>query len=174
MGKTAMPWYDQAVYNPPGAELLGHGGGTGGCSAFIGFDKRQRRGVVVLSNQKTLHASPIGWAILQRMPLTRASGTEFVREIVGLGTALESDQKNGLLRITKVIPKSPAAQAGLLSGSFIQRINGIPVEGKSLGECLGLMGGPAGTKVRLELVNPERQEMNTVELTRQKFLTLNQ
>jgi len=26
------------------------------------------------------------------------------------------------------------------------------------------MGGPAGTKVRLELVNPERKETNTVEL----------
>ena len=95
-----------------------------------------------------------------------------MRELVGIGTALASDPNTGLLRITKVIPKSPAAQAGVSAGSFVQRINGIPVEGKSLTKCLGIMGGPAGTKVRLELVNPERKETNTVELVRQKFLTL--
>jgi D-alanyl-D-alanine-carboxypeptidase/D-alanyl-D-alanine-endopeptidase len=50
MGKTAMPWYDQAVYNPPGTELLGHGGAWG-LATFIGFDKKQGRGVVLLSNQ---------------------------------------------------------------------------------------------------------------------------
>jgi CubicO group peptidase (beta-lactamase class C family) len=42
-GKTAMPWVDQRAFNPPGAELLGHGGGTLGSTAFIGFDKEQRR-----------------------------------------------------------------------------------------------------------------------------------
>jgi serine-type D-Ala-D-Ala carboxypeptidase/endopeptidase len=50
-GQTAMPWMDFGVYQPPGMEILGHGGGTDGCSAFIGFDKKQRRGVVVLANQ---------------------------------------------------------------------------------------------------------------------------
>src|SRR6266699_5964219 len=29
-GNTAMAWFDQEVYQPPGMELLGHGGGTGG------------------------------------------------------------------------------------------------------------------------------------------------
>ena len=172
-GTTALPWYDWGVWNPPQSEILGHGGGTGGCSTFIGFDKMQHRAVVVLSNQTALHASPIGYAILQRLPLTTESGTQFVREIVGIGTALASDERTGLLRITKVIPKSPAALAGLPAGSFIQSINGVSVAGKSLAACLGIMGGPVGTKVQLELVNPERKETNTVALVRQKFLTLN-
>jgi CubicO group peptidase (beta-lactamase class C family) len=171
MGRTAMPWYDQAVYIPPGMDLLGHGGGTGGSSTFIGFDRRQRRGVVVLSNQKSLSASPIGWTLLQQMPLTPESGRQFVREIVGLGTALATDGQTGLLRITKVFPKSPAGEHGLTAGLLIQQINGTRVVGKTLAECLGLMGGPAGTKVRLEVVNPERNETSTVELTRGKFLT---
>jgi serine-type D-Ala-D-Ala carboxypeptidase/endopeptidase len=171
-GTTALPWYDWGVWIPPQMEILGHGGGTGGCSTFIGFDKKQRRGVVVLSNQTALHASPIGYAILQRLPLSRESGTHFVREIVGIGTALASDQQTGMLRITQIIPKSPAAQAGLSAGIVIRRINGIEVEGKSLTECLAIMGGPIGTKVRLELVNPDRKETNIVELVRQKFLTL--
>src|SRR5436309_2970370 len=69
-GNTAMAWFDQEVYQPPGMELLGHGGGTGGYSAFIGFDKKQRRGVAVLANQTTFHSSAVGWAVLQRLPLT--------------------------------------------------------------------------------------------------------
>src|SRR5258708_16777551 len=153
-------------------EILGQGGGTGGFSTFIGFEKMQHRAVVVLSNQTALHASPIGCALLQRLPLAKESGSQLVREIVGIGTALASDEKTGMVGITKVFPKSPAAQAGLSAGSIIQRINGVSMGGKSLTECLGIMGGPVGTKVRLELVNPERKETNTVELVRQKFLTL--
>src|SRR5205085_10572945 len=44
-GNTAMPWYDLAAHNPPGSDLTGHGGGTGGFASFIGFDKQQHRGV---------------------------------------------------------------------------------------------------------------------------------
>src|SRR5258706_4359145 len=146
-------------------------GGTPGGNTFIGFDTKQRRGVVVLSNQKNLHSSTIGWAILQRMPLTRDSGTEFIRKIVGLGMALGLDPSTHLVRINKVYPKSPAGQAGVSTGTLIQRINGIPVEGKTLPECLQLLAGPIGTKIRLELVKPDRRETNTVELVRQKFLT---
>jgi len=32
------------------------------------------------------------------------------------------------------------------------------------------MAGPAGTKIRLELSEPDREETKTVELTKQKFL----
>ncbi len=172
-GTTALPWYDWGVWNPPQSEIAQARRRHWRLFHLCGFDKMQHRAVVVLSNQTALHASPIGYAILQRLPLTTESGTQFVREIVGIGTALASDERTGLLRITKVIPKSPAALAGVPAGSFIQTINGVSVAGKSLGACLGIMGGPVGTKVWLELVNPERKETNIVALVRQKFLTLN-
>jgi CubicO group peptidase (beta-lactamase class C family) len=172
LGKSATPWYDNGVYNPPGSELLGHSGGTPGFSTFIGFDKGKRRGVVVLSNQRALPSGGIGWAILQGMPLGRESFTHLVRQVEGIGTALDTDEETGLLRITKVFPKSPAGLAGLSAGLLIRKINGVSVEGKSLQECLGMMAGPAGTKVRLELVDPERKETKTLQLTKQKFLTL--
>lgn len=54
---------------------------------------------------------------------------------------------------------------------MILKINGVSVEGKSLPECLGLMGGPIGTKVRLDLIDPQRKETSSVELSRRKFLT---
>jgi CubicO group peptidase (beta-lactamase class C family) len=170
-GKTAMPWFDQAVYNPPGTDLLGHGGGTGGASTFIGFDRKQRRGVVVLSNQKVLHASPIGWAILQRMPLNRESGTQFVREITGLGFAFDLDPQSHALRVTKVFPKSPASLAGISAGVIVEKIGDTPTAGKSVAECLALLRAAGDAKVRLNIITPERSATNTVEIARAKFLT---
>jgi len=170
-GNTALPWLDEGMYQPPGSELLGHGGGGFGYLAFIGFDKKKRRAVVVLSNQMVVNPSGVGWTILQGMELSRENITYFVREIVGTGVALDADKQTGLLRITTVYPKSPAGQAGLSTGLMIRKIDGVSVEGKSVQECLGLIGGPAGTRVKFEMINPERKETNTVELTRQKFVT---
>ena len=170
-GNTAMPWLDEGMYQPPGSELLGHGGGGFGYLVFVGLDKTKRRAVVVLCNHMTVNPAGVGWTILQGMELSRENITWFVREIVGTGVALDTDPKSGLLQITTVYPKSPAGQAGLTAGLMIRKIDGVSVEGKSLQECLGLINGKAGTKVRFEVINPERKQTNTVELTRQKFVT---
>src|SRR6266567_1911598 len=73
-GRTAMDWVDRAAYQPPRMELLGHAGGAGSYHAWVGFDKKQRRGVVVLSTANGLSVEPIGWTVLQRRPLTKESG----------------------------------------------------------------------------------------------------
>jgi S1-C subfamily serine protease len=166
-----MPWMDDRMYQPPGSNLLGHGGGGLGCVAFMGFDTKKRRGVVVLSNQMVVNPVGVGWTILQGMSLSRENVTYFVREIVGTGVALDTDKETGLLRITTVYPKSPAGQAGLSPGLLIRKIDDVSVEGKTMQECLGMIGGAAGTKVRFEIFDSERKEANTVELTRQKFVT---
>ena len=51
----------------------------------------------------------------------------------------------------------------------MQKINDVPTAGKSELECAGLIRGPAGSKVQLELVDMERKEPTTVELTRENF-----
>lgn len=172
-GKSAMPWVDQNVFNPPGSELLGHGGGTLGSSAFIGFDKLQRRGVVVLTNQRYCHAPSVGWTILQGLPLTKQSFTNMVLEIAGIGAALDVDKETKLLEITKIFPSSPAFNAGFSVGLLIQKINDQSTVGKTPDACAQLIRGPVGSKVRLEIINPTRNETNTVELIRQKFTTSN-
>ena len=171
MGKTAMPWYDQTVYNPPGTEFLGHAGGTAGTVTFIGFDNKQRSGVVVLSNQSIIHSSTIGWRILQHAPLNgmNAITMQPIREYVGSGIAFDLDKQTHTLRITKVYPNTPAAQAGLAPGLIVEQIDGIPTAGKSVADCLNIAQGAAGTKVRLELATPDGSQTNTVELTRQKI-----
>jgi len=92
-------------------------------------------------------------------------------EVVGVGIALDLDRETRTVRITKVIPNSPASQAGLSAGLIVQRIDDVSTTGKGLTECAGLIRGLSGTKVRLELVDPKQNTTNTVEVTRGKYLT---
>src|SRR6266571_4950782 len=170
-GRTAMDWVDRGAYQPPGMELLGHAGGAGSYHAWVGFDKKQRRGVVVLTTANDVSSEAIGWTLLQRLPLKRENATEFAKEIVGLGFAFDLDKKTQALLVTKVYPQSPASQAGLSAGLIIQKIENVPTAGKTVAECAVLLRANGSPKVRLELVNPEQKETNTVELTRGKFLT---
>jgi D-alanyl-D-alanine-carboxypeptidase/D-alanyl-D-alanine-endopeptidase len=175
-GNTAMAWMDFGVHQPAGMQLLGHGGGNGGFCAFIGLDKKQRRGVVILSNQPAAVSNPywLGMRILQRAPLKKdaeLAKLSPIRELVGLGAALAIDDKTGSLVITQIVPNSPAETAGLSPGLVVRSINGTDTRGKKLAECLALLRGPAGSKVRLELLGPQNQ-VSTMELTREKFLTL--
>jgi CubicO group peptidase (beta-lactamase class C family) len=170
-GRTAMPWFDQGVYNPPGTDLLGHAGGTGGCSTFIAFDRLQRHGVVVLSNQRTIHSSSVGWRILQGAPLSGldAATLQPLREYVAAGFSFDLDKQSGLLRITKVYPNSPAAAAGLTPGLIVARINGVHVAGMSTADSMELMRGPVGTKVELVLLTPDGSRTNMVELIKSRI-----
>jgi CubicO group peptidase (beta-lactamase class C family) len=170
LGNTAMPWVDEQVYHPPGSDLLGHAGGGYGTIAFIAFDKKKRRGVVVLTNQMKVYPNGVGWTLLQGRPLSGDNTP--VREVVGVGIALETDGPTGLPRISAVFPRSPAAEAGLAAGFVIRKINNISIEGKSLNECAAMLAGKFHTKVRLELLDRERDQTTTIELMRQKFLTI--
>jgi CubicO group peptidase (beta-lactamase class C family) len=170
-GRTAMDWVDRGAYQPPGMELLGHAGGAGSYHSWIGFDKKQRRGVVVLTTANDVSSEAIGWTLLQRQPLKRENANEFAKEIVGLGFAIGLDEKARAPFVTKVYPQSPASQAGLSVGLIIQTIQNVPTVGKTVAECAVLLRANGSPKVRLELFNPERKVTNTVELARGKFLT---
>jgi serine-type D-Ala-D-Ala carboxypeptidase/endopeptidase len=173
-GKTGMDWMDRGRIYPPNMELLGHAGGTAGYHVFIGFDKKQRRGVVVLCNQLGgLSSEEIGWLLLEGVRLTPqiAAGLPLgiLGEMVGVGLNLKLDPESRTLQIVGVIPNSPAFQAHLSVGLIVQEIDGIPIQGKNILESVGLIRGKAGTIVRLQLIKPEVHETNVVELTRQKF-----
>jgi CubicO group peptidase (beta-lactamase class C family) len=116
MGRTAMGWVDRNAFQPPGMELWGHAGGAGSYHAWVGFDRKQRRGVVVLSTANDLSVEAVGWTILQRLPLTEERKDLFVREMFGIGVRLDLSEQTGALEITKVLPESPAAKAGLSAG----------------------------------------------------------
>ena len=169
-GRTAMPWSDNGVYNPPNSYLLGHAGGGAGTVAFIGFDAANRYGVVVLTNQMKVHPSPVGWTLIQRMPFTDSNTAYAVREVVGVGIALNKDSPSDDLRITKVFPDSPAGKAGITNNVVITKIDSISVDGKDLQQCYRLLSGKTDTQVRLNLRDVTGVD-SEVELTRSRFLT---
>ena len=152
-------------------ELLGHGGGAGSYHAFLGFDQKQHRGVVVLTTANDLSPRCVGWTLLQRLPLTGDSRKQFAFELIGIGTSLDIDKSSHTLLITKVYPNSPAADGGLSAGHLIQSIDGISTADKEMAQCVKLLRGPAGTKVRLEVLDPQLNKAKSVELTRKKFTT---
>ena len=174
-GRTGLAWMDFGVYQPPGMDLIGHGGGNGGYSAFVGVDKKERRGVVVLASQPAAVAKPyyLGLRVLQRATLKGEDLATILprREFTGSGVVLDTDKQTGFLRITKVFADSPASEAGLSAGLLVRKINEVATTGKSLAECVGLLRGEAGTRLRLDVIDPVRQEARTAELTRRKFVT---
>jgi CubicO group peptidase (beta-lactamase class C family) len=169
MGRTAMDWVDRGALQPSGMELLGHAGGAGSYHAWIGFDKRQRRGFIALTTANDFSLEAVGWTILQRLPLSDERKHLFARELVGIGVALEMSAEPPALRITRVFPESPAALAGLNEGTYILKIDEVATAGKSLNECVELIRGPIGAKVRLELSSANDPTVDSVVLTRQRL-----
>ncbi len=171
-GDTAMAWINRGEGYQSGMELLGHAGATGGYETFIGINKDQRKGVVVLSSQQgSLSPEIIGWLLLKGVRLSReiAIGLSAGTNAVGIGIALAFDAKTRTVRITKVIPDSPASESGLSPGLVVQRIDGVATVDKSLTECVGRIRGKPGTKIRLELFDPKQNATNRVELTRRRI-----
>jgi carboxyl-terminal processing protease len=86
---------------------------------------------------------------------------------VGLMLAVKKDA----LTIIHVLPDTPAAKAGLSEGLLVQKIDGTTTQGKPLQDCVEMVRGAAGSKVKLELVDTANRKTNTVELTRETIPT---
>ncbi|MBR2694534.1 MAG: PDZ domain-containing protein [Thermoguttaceae bacterium] len=88
---------------------------------------------------------------------------------IGLGVYIESRWQNGALQISKVIPSSPAARAGLAGGDLILEIDGRAVTEENSPEEAGtLLQGPEGTEVVL-LVQSAQGEKRRVGILRKSF-----
>lgn len=82
----------------------------------------------------------------------------------GIGVALSMVEDK--LTVMKVLPKTPASEAGLTAGLVIVMIDGILTPGKTIGECIARIRGLPGTKVKLELIDPESGKGMAKVLTR--------
>jgi CubicO group peptidase (beta-lactamase class C family) len=172
----AADWMDEGQCDQTGRELLGHSGGSEGYNSFIGFDKSRRRAVVVLSNQAAtmqngIRAAAVGWFLLEEVRLTPQLALLFspADRRGSLGIGLGFDHATHTLRVAVVVPDSSAAKAGVSAGFIVNRIDGIPTVNKSIVECGSLLAGNVGTTARLDLIDPQNNRTNAVELTRQRF-----
>ncbi|MDA1049156.1 MAG: serine hydrolase [Planctomycetota bacterium] len=159
-----------------GETLIMHGGGVQGFTTKFILGVESKVGVYIASNASDVHV-PLQLLAQMSIDLLRGKkiGTGLVREIVHVGVTFAADEESGMLRIAAVTPKSPASRAGLSAGPLfpgplIEKINDVSVKGKTLKECLALMKGPAGTQVRLTLVDPTTKGTRTVVLMKQTYL----
>ena len=95
-------------------------------------------------------------------------GSPAQERVTGVGLALGVEDH--AITIRKVLPHTPASKAGLVPGLVVRKIDGTTTDGKLLKECVDMLRGEVGTKVKLELVDPANSKTNTVELTRERIL----
>jgi carboxyl-terminal processing protease len=88
-------------------------------------------------------------------------------EFVGIGIVMEAEVGQGMA-LRNVLPESPAAEAGLRAGDHIVRIDGADCRFMTTDEAAGMLTGPAGSVVRMELLTPRKAEPWSAACTRRK------
>jgi carboxyl-terminal processing protease len=101
--------------------------------------------------------------------LTPNQLTEVYSQIEGnfVGLGVELKPQNGELLIVRVIPNSPAQEAGIVAGDLIVAVDGTPTRNYSSDKAANMLQGAAGTSVGLTLVTPGR-EPRSLFVRRQK------
>ncbi len=85
-------------------------------------------------------------------------------EFTGLG--LEVGMENGYVKIISPIDGSPAADAGLLSGDVILKLDNVPVKGMTLNDAIDIMRGPKGSEIELTIGRPGESQPFEVTIVR--------
>jgi carboxyl-terminal processing protease len=82
------------------------------------------------------------------------------------GIGAEVQMKNGQLVIVAPIDGSPAQMAGLKPGDIILKVDDQEVSGLPLDQAVERILGPAGTRVKLTILNPKTTTTRDITLTR--------
>lgn len=85
--------------------------------------------------------------------------------IVGIGVEVEPHQSG--LRIVKLMPGGPAAQADLRKGDVITQVDGHDLKQVEMNQAVDYIVGPVGTPVQIEATRAGRS--GRIVLTRQKI-----
>ena len=85
-------------------------------------------------------------------------------EFEGVGMNVDEDRRG--LRVVKVFDGSPAEKAGIEAGEFVTEVNGKSIAGVAAQIATSRIKGKSGTKVTLEIVNPDEGKARTLKLTR--------
>jgi carboxyl-terminal processing protease len=85
-------------------------------------------------------------------------------EFTGLG--IEVGMEDGYVKVISPIDGSPAADAGLLSGDVILKLDNVPVKGMTLNEAIEIMRGPKGSEIELTIGRPGESQPFEVTIVR--------
>ncbi|HEX2162034.1 MAG TPA: S41 family peptidase [Thermoleophilaceae bacterium] len=103
--------------------------------------------------------------------LTPKETREFEQSVQGRfeGVGMNVDQDRRGLRVLNVFEGSPAERGGIKKGDFITEVDGRSIAGMSADVATARIKGPAGTRVALQVVDPESFEPRTVRLKRERI-----
>lgn len=82
------------------------------------------------------------------------------------GIGIEVMMQDGFIKVIAPIDDTPAAEAGLLTGDLIARINGEPISGESLSEATKKLRGKPGTSVTITIYRETESEPIDITLKR--------
>ena len=82
----------------------------------------------------------------------------------GIGLSVR-EVKQGL-RVTTVFDETPAKEAGIREGDVILAVDGESIAGEPADVATGMIKGPSGTSVSLQVLRPSSGERRSVELER--------
>ena len=88
-------------------------------------------------------------------------------EFSGLG--IEIGRRGSYIEIIAPIDGSPAAEAGLMSGDVILKLDDISIKGLSTDEAVELMRGPVGSSIVLEIGRPGETQPFEATIVRDKI-----
>lgn len=95
-------------------------------------------------------------------------GQQQVPGLAGIGAVLVT--LNGAPTINEVIPRSPAAGAGLKPQDTIIWVDYRDIAGMKLDEIVGLIRGPTGSSVAVTVLHPGDATPHTYTMTRSPIL----
>ncbi len=90
--------------------------------------------------------------------------TQLSGHFSGVGIALEMVKNE--VRVTGVLPGTPAEEEGIREGDVIREVDGRDVSGMTLEEVVMAIRGPEGTRVTLGIVRRSGGELTRVTITR--------
>src|SRR5437899_6999414 len=97
--------------------------------------------------------------------------SSMAEELAGIGILLVEKKKGDEpYRIEKVYPGSPAERAGIKAEWFLLSIDGTNVVSTPLAQSAGMLRGPVGAKVTVELADPAMSRTNKFTLRRAKMI----
>ncbi|MFT4635237.1 MAG: carboxyl-terminal processing protease [Chitinophagales bacterium] len=82
------------------------------------------------------------------------------------GLGMEVIMEDGFVKVVAPIDDTPAAEAGIMTGDLIIRMDGKTVSGLSLSEATERMRGEPGTKITITILRESEPDPLDVELTR--------
>ncbi len=88
------------------------------------------------------------------------------QEFGGVGMEVTLSPETKQLTVAMPLPGSPAAEAGILAGDRIMRIDGQSAEGLSLPDAVKLMHGETGTSVVLTVLHKGQDDPVEIEIVR--------